>query len=228
MNDVKVEGMPTPSPAIGGRRTGPKPRFTVNDAVDAALKLGLDTFTLGDVAAELGVSTPSLYRIAASRAELVELALIRVAASLVPPPNDLSWQEQLRDYVESMWGTLENHPGIDRIIMDYPGAHAAVQGYLRDLSQSVLAAGFPGDVERLDFVIDFLGDTVIATHLSIVAMRREVSPGRSGLEQARDKLKDEAAASGRDTRITPHDSWVERGHLDAKVEFILSGVEAGL
>ncbi|GAB2512798.1 hypothetical protein CATRI_08120 [Corynebacterium atrinae] len=79
--------------------------------INAALKLGLDTFTLGGIAA--------------LRADLVELALIRVAASLVPPPNHLTWQEQLRIYVESMWGTLENHPGIDCIIMDYLGAPAA-------------------------------------------------------------------------------------------------------
>ncbi|WP_290216460.1 hypothetical protein [Corynebacterium atrinae] len=54
-------------------------------------------------------------------------------------------------------------------------------------------------------MIDFLGDTVMATHLSIVAMRREVSPGRSGLEQARAKLRDEATASGRNTRIAEND-----------------------
>ncbi|MFD5869112.1 TetR/AcrR family transcriptional regulator [Corynebacterium sp. NPDC060344] len=212
----------------GGRRTGPKPRFTADDAIDAALELGLDSFTLGAVAKELGVSTPSLYRIVESRSDLVELSLARTADSLVAPPAELPWPDQLRHYVDTMWALLENHPGVDRAIMDYPGAHAAAQRYFRELADSVMAAGFPGDGGALDFVLDFLGDTILMTHVSIAAMRREISPGRSGLDQAVDKLLAEASKSGGRTHVPPDRSWLVRGRLDAKVEFIIAGIEAGL
>ncbi|MFV8381419.1 hypothetical protein [Corynebacterium hindlerae] len=51
----------------GTSRTGPKPRFAEQDAVNIALELGLTDFTLGAVADRLGVRTSALYRIIASR-----------------------------------------------------------------------------------------------------------------------------------------------------------------
>ena len=50
-----------------GRKTGPKPKFTSEDAVMAALRLGIDRFTIAGVATQLGVATSAVYRLFDSR-----------------------------------------------------------------------------------------------------------------------------------------------------------------
>jgi len=45
-----------------GKRTGPRPGFTRNDVVEAALELGIADFTLTAVAKRLGVAVSGLYR----------------------------------------------------------------------------------------------------------------------------------------------------------------------
>lgn len=210
-----------------GRRTGPKPRFTVAMTVAAAMRLGLDSFTLAQVAKELGVSTPSLYRVVASREELARLCLRHAAGCLQLPDPHATWPDQLRQFVDAMWGMLELFPGLARALLENPGSHTNVQGYIRKLTASLAAAGFPGDGQVVDFTLDFLADTTIMTHLSIMPMRAEISPGYTGLDQARDLLAAEAAASGGRTHFAAEDSWIRRGYLDAKVEFIIAGVAAG-
>ena len=54
-----------------GRKTGPKPKFTSEDAVMAALHLGIDRFTIAGVATQLGVATSAVYRLFDSRDALV-------------------------------------------------------------------------------------------------------------------------------------------------------------
>jgi len=54
-----------------GRKTGPKPKFTSEDAVMAALHLGIDRFPIAGVATQLGVATSAVYRLFDSRDALV-------------------------------------------------------------------------------------------------------------------------------------------------------------
>lgn len=54
-----------------GRKTGPKPKFSAADVIDAVLEIGLDRFTMAQVAKKVGVGAPSLYRIYESREDLV-------------------------------------------------------------------------------------------------------------------------------------------------------------
>lgn len=188
----------------------------------------MDRFSLGGVASELGVSAPSLYRVVESRSALVDLCLDRAAEGLTPPDPSMPWQAQLRNYVDEMWELLEGFPGLGRVILDRPGAHVAVQGYFRALAESVAEASFPGDTELLDFVLDFLGDTTLITHLGIENMRRKFDGDRTGLDEAMRKLEAEAESSGGRTHIAADDSWLVRGFLDSKVDFIIAGVEVGL
>ena len=50
------------SPARLGRPTGPRPGFSRDDVVDAALELGIADFTLTAVAKRMGVAVSGLYR----------------------------------------------------------------------------------------------------------------------------------------------------------------------
>ena len=92
-----------------GRKTGPKPRFHIDDVVRTALTIGLDDFTLADVARALQVTTPSLYRVVATRDHLIHFCLAAMADSLTLPPNTLSWKEQLRYYAEELWRFAERY-----------------------------------------------------------------------------------------------------------------------
>ncbi|MFD2757024.1 TetR/AcrR family transcriptional regulator [Gulosibacter faecalis] len=217
-------------------RTGPRPTFTVDDAVDAAMALGLDRFSLAGVAKALGVSTPALYRVTESREHLAHLCLERVArelaasSSLVEPPggwDGTGWQRLLRDYVADMWRALELHEGLASAILAHPGAHAHVNEYLVDLRDALAASGFPGDGDAVAFVLDFIGDTVLVTHIGIAPMRRRGDSGERGIDTARRMLESRTGAEG-DAIIGVDESWADRGWLDRKVDFIIAGLEAGI
>ncbi|MDO4685264.1 MAG: TetR/AcrR family transcriptional regulator [Corynebacterium sp.] len=209
-----------------GRKTGPKPRFHIEDVVNTALSLGLDTFTLSDVARTLKVSTPSLYRVVATREELVHLCLKKVAKELRIPPPTTPWQDQLRFYVDEIWEIAERYPGTVKAIVNTPGAHVHVQQFFRDFSASLSNAGFPGDAQLIDFALDFLGDTTFMTHLQISTYRS--ANATDGLQHVKELLHKEAEQSGEATHFPFDESWTQRGFLDQKVEFIIKGMEAKL
>ncbi|MFZ2529568.1 MAG: TetR/AcrR family transcriptional regulator [Rhodococcus sp. (in: high G+C Gram-positive bacteria)] len=214
-----------------GRRTGPKPSFSESDAVQAALSLGIDRFTLGEVAKALGVSTPSLYRVIESREHLTHLCLARAADRMETLSADVdpghSWQQIVRDYAAVFWQALEEYPGLAGAILGNPGAHAHVQGYLRMLRAALREARFPGPDADIDFVIDFVGDTALVTHLGVSAMRQTDSTGELGITTTR-RMVSEQSGPGEEPVLQADDSWVDRGWLDRKVEFIVAAVEAGI
>ncbi|MDO5731801.1 TetR/AcrR family transcriptional regulator [Corynebacterium sphenisci] len=202
-----------------GRKTGPKPIFTLADVEAAALRLGIRDFTLTGVAKELGVATPSLYRVVDSRQDLLDRLLARVAADFRVPDPTLSWQDQLRRFADDCWAGYEANPGLAEVLLDNPGVHAHIQGYLDRMVAGLRAAGFPGDEARMEFALDFIGDTALVTHIAVCAVRRE------GLDAARERMGRIRPEGSR--RFVPDDTWLDRGFLDGKVEFIIAGLEAG-
>ncbi|WJZ02117.1 hypothetical protein CFREI_04095 [Corynebacterium freiburgense] len=211
-----------------GRKTGPKPRFHIEDVITTALSLGLDTFTLSDVARALKVSTPSLYRVVSTREELVHLCLRHAAKELQLPPETQSWQDQLRFYVDELWSFAERHPGTTKAIVDTPGAHIHVQQYFEDFGKSLTKAGFPGNTNVIDFTLDFLGDITLMTHIQVTTFRASTEHGITGFEQAKQIFDAAAKETGGATHFPPNEAWIERGYLERKVEFIIRGLEAKL
>lgn len=219
-----------------GRRRGPKPQFTQAHLIDAALKEGLDRFTLTGVAKDLGVSTPSLYRLIRSRADLVDLCLHHLAQSFPQKEPTVSdreengprWRALLWGYVDDSWALMQRHPGLGISIATHPGAHAHAQPYIHSLSRALVESGFPGNERQVDFIIDYIGDMVISTDIFISSMRAHYENGDTGLEVARQRLSRQEEHTGLDTRIPATDSWVARGNLDAKVTFLLDAIEAGV
>lgn len=179
-----------PTPSARGPRTGPKPRFTADQAVDAALRLGVERFTLAGVAAELGISAPALYRVVDSHEGLVDLCLARIAGQMRLPTPGASWQEQLRFFADETWRLTQEHPGLPATILERPGAHLHLAGTMRALIDSLEAAGFPGGPEEIAFALDFLGDTVFVTHIGILPYRRADAAGRRGIDRALEKQAD--------------------------------------
>ncbi|OKL50425.1 TetR/AcrR family transcriptional regulator [Boudabousia marimammalium] len=213
-----VEG--SPQSGHFGRKTGPKPKFSTADAVEAALNLGLDRFTFAAVAKRLGVTTASLYRLFADRAALVDAALARIAGELEAPSASLSWQDQLRKYVDDVWGMCERYPGFPVALIHHPGGHVHIKRYVNTMVERMLAAGFQGGPELAAFALDFLGDTALSTYVGVQEITSVDESGVPMMEQA--KARYNADPEPGPAYFEVNENWLGRGFLDVKVEFVLA------
>nr|WP_297992058.1 TetR/AcrR family transcriptional regulator [uncultured Actinomyces sp.] len=234
-------------PARLGRPTGPRPGFSRDDVVDAALEIGIADFTLTAVAKRLGVAVSGLYRTISSREDLLAACLERIAAEVDVPAAGRRWPDAVRAHAEAIWAMLERHPGLAGVIMGVPWAHQLFAGPVSEACQVLVDGGL--STEEAGVVLDFVGDTVISTHAQIEIMRSPVgrsgmpaptsgqepapstfSSGRdnsTGLQEA-SRLAATTQAPGLPEALTPNETWLERGGLDRKIEIIIRGVAAGL
>ena len=229
-----------------GNPTGPKPRFSRADVVEAALALGIADFTLTAVAGRLGVAVSGLYRTISSREDLLAACLERVATQMDLTHPGTTWQDAIRAHAESMWNLLEQYPGLAGVVVSVPWAHQLFAGPFAQAHQSLVDRGL--DPEDAGVVLDFVGDTVITMHAQIEVMRSPIdqaapSPAAAG-ERGPDDEGRQANRANRPTGLeeasrfastrtrpmpavlTPDESWIQRGGLDRKIEIIIRGVEA--
>ena len=230
-----------------GNPTGPKPRFSRADVVEAALALGIADFTLTAVAGRLGVAVSGLYRTISSREDLLAACLERVATQMDLTHPGTSWQDAIRAHAESMWNLLEQYPGLAGVVVSVPWAHQLFAGPFAQAHQSLVDRGL--DPEDAGVVLDFVGDTVITMHAQIEVMRspagRPEPPapflghesgesasgagrgGATGLEEA-SRFATTSRAPALPEALTPNETWLERGGLDRKIEIIIRGVAADI
>ena len=203
-----------------GRKTGPKPKFNRNDVVAAAIELGIDRFTLGGVASRLGVAASAVYRIFDSRDDLVHACLGHAAKSVITCYDPATpWQEILRDWARRTWEVCEEFPGLDITLFRFPGAHIHIESHIRSIFEIFVQQGFSRS--QALFALDFVGDTVAASHIGVTAMRAIDDDGRRGVEKVKDRMSDDAV-------FKPDDTWTSKSIADAKVEFIIRGLEQEL
>jgi AcrR family transcriptional regulator len=78
-------------------KRGRPPKISRSRVVDTAIEIGLDRFSMDDVAARLGVTTPALYTHVAGRDEVVRLgAATVIGRTMVAPVDGDDWQTWLR------------------------------------------------------------------------------------------------------------------------------------
>ncbi|MGP3943378.1 TetR/AcrR family transcriptional regulator [Streptomyces sp. 6N106] len=121
-------GLPTSIEAAWGLRErpgkGPRPGLTLGRIVDAAVGIasadGLGAVSMSRVAAELGVSTMSLYRYVSAKDEL--LTLMEDAAYGTPPPGDPAkdWRAGFTDWAWSLRTALGRHPWVVNVPISGP------------------------------------------------------------------------------------------------------------
>jgi AcrR family transcriptional regulator len=137
-----------------GLKRGPRPRFTIDQVVDAAIALadaeGLEAATMQSVADALGATKMALYRYVPGKAELGALMLERAVG--VPPPVDASladWRAQLTAWALALHARLTARPWTLELIIGRrtPGPNELVwfEHGLRALKQTPLDGA-----ERLD------------------------------------------------------------------------------
>ena len=230
-----------------GRPTGPRPGFSRDDVVDAALEIGIAEFTLTAVAKQLGVAVSGLYRTITSREDLLAACLERIAAQIKVPRPGKRWPDTVRAHAEAVWEMLERYPGLAGVIMGVPWAHQLFAAPVAQACQVLVDGGL--GVEEAGVVLDFVGDTVISTHAQIEVMRspagRPEPPapfpghesgesasgagrgGATGLEEA-SRFATTSRAPALPEALTPNESWLGRGGLDRKIEIIIRGVAADI
>lgn len=213
-----------------GRKSGPKPSFTHEDAVDVALAIGIRDFTLAEVARRLGVGTPALYRILTSREDLLRSCLIHVAQHADFTIVGSSWQDILRHQAEQLWKLLEAYPGLAETLLTVTWAYHFFVPGLKSWETALIDRGLPA--EEAAFMLDFVGDTVVCTHIAIEAHRAQAAgpDGKvaTGLEVSRERLIKEGLADDTPELLKPRPAWVDRGLLDRKIDFIIEGLASKL
>jgi AcrR family transcriptional regulator len=146
------------------RRRPVKEPLTRERIVTAAIAIldrdGLDAVSTRRVAEDLGTGSASLYAHVASRDELLELMIDRIAGEIeVPEPDPARWQDQLRTYARHAQRVWARHADITRAslasIPTGPNRLRVIEGLLALLR----AAGFSDQlaawaVDRLQIYID--------------------------------------------------------------------------
>ncbi|MDO4606129.1 MAG: TetR/AcrR family transcriptional regulator [Bowdeniella nasicola] len=205
-----------------GRRPGPKSTFTRADAVEAALALGIGSFTMRAVAARLGVQPGALYRVCGSRDDLQHAALQRIAALHLGERSRAAstWQACLRAMADDMWACAVAHPESPMVIMTRPDAFTSALEYFTSLIQQLVDLGIPGGQQTAVFAADFIGDTTLATFIQMRAFHRPGSETGAVADEVLARMGDAPDVFG-------ISSIGERGLLDSKIDFIIQGIEAG-
>jgi AcrR family transcriptional regulator len=146
------------------RRRPVKEPLTRERIVTAAIAIldrdGLDAVSTRRVAEDLGTGSASLYAHVASRDELLELMVDRIAGEIeVPEPDPVRWQDQLRAYARHAQRVWSRHADITRASLASmptgPNRLRVIEGLLAILR----AAGFSDQlaawaVDRLLIYID--------------------------------------------------------------------------
>ena len=109
-------------------RTGPKPGLTVDDVVDAAVRIadaeGLDAVSMKRVATELGFTTMALYRYVDSKDEL--LAMMWNASALgLPTVSGEGWRELLENWAMVQFDAVCHRTWVLQMPMSRPPAGPA-------------------------------------------------------------------------------------------------------
>ncbi|QNG21225.1 TetR/AcrR family transcriptional regulator [Rhodococcus triatomae] len=201
----------------GAKKVGRKPAFTREDVVAAAIAEGIDRFRLSAVADRLGVVPAAIYRLFPSRDDLVVACLDAAGATLRMPEPGMSWRETLSLWADECWRVCEDFPGLSGLVYAYPSAFTRIEYVFAAYAANLKAQG--KSTRQAMFALDFIGDSVFASHLSVESMRSVDEDGTSGLDRVR------AAIGDADVVMEPQDSWTDRGAVDTKIDFILTGLE---
>lgn len=209
-----------------GNKTGPKPQLSANDIAECALKLGVDNFTIGQIAKELGVVPSAVYRHVDGREDIVIRAFIRAGRQLQQVPMDLSWQDLLRWMADDMWRLFDRYPGLAPAVFTTPGAHVGVQKYCDDVVRALLEADFPGGRGRALFAMDMVGDSVTVSRVFHEHLTSVGEDGMTGLERAKKIFQSSAYVPANiKLAFAPEESWMTRDGLNAQLDFIIEALE---
>ena len=170
-------------------RDEPEPtrtRLSRGDIVRTAIKVldrvGLDTFSMRVMAAELGTAaTSALYWRIANKNDLLELAVDEVLADALVPEGVGDWRDQVTVVVEAAYHALWMHPWASQLLPSHAGLGPNYQA-LTDRVQAILkSAGFKG--AYLDSAVSAIFHYLVGSAVTDSAWAAVVR--RSGMDEFR-------------------------------------------
>lgn len=191
---------------------GPRPRFTVEEVLAAALRVidanPPEAFTMRRVADELGIGVMTLYGYVASKEEMLEGAtLLAFAEAHVESESQWSWEERLRHEVRGFHALALRHPQLVTLVLQQRSAMPGLFRMRERMLDALLSAGFePAPALRalgvlLNYALGFAGAQAGAAPIDLPERIRELPadefPRLSSLASSYDEhLSDEAFDTG--------------------------------
>ncbi|MCC7369762.1 MAG: TetR/AcrR family transcriptional regulator C-terminal domain-containing protein [Chloroflexi bacterium] len=173
--------------AAPAQRRGPKPRFTVEAIVQAAVALadaeGLAALSMRRVAERLGVGVMSLYTYVPSKAELLDLMIDTVHAELARVDSEADappacWRDRLARSAREHWMLYQRHPWLLQVNKARPVLGPNIFAQYDEQLQAVDGLGL-SDLE-MDAVVVLLADYVHgAARGAVDAAQSEQRTGQS-------------------------------------------------
>jgi AcrR family transcriptional regulator len=149
------------------RRPGRPARTSMPALVEAAIAIGLDTFTLTEVAARVGVGESTVYNYVVSRNRLFVAACAEVFARLDIDIDAEGWTAYVDEVAERCVDLAGRHPGLRDYILLGPYEPSTIATFEALIDR--VRGWLPGIDEHLAFVVasrpvvaslSYLGDPV--------------------------------------------------------------------
>ncbi|XCB29463.1 TetR/AcrR family transcriptional regulator [Arcanobacterium hippocoleae] len=207
-----------------GRKTGPKPKFSAEQVISAALEIGLDRFTMAQVAKAVGVGAPSLYRIYESREDLVGACLGEIARREPWVSLQQAWPDMLREWAHYCWHLCETYSGFALTLYTYPFPQVRFMEAAPGIIDEFISAGL--DKSTVLFALDFVGDTVITIHLGLACYRVDRNHPQQRMLLARN-IEITNRQLGVDVSPLVNSTNVYSDFVSPKVDFIIAALERG-
>ena len=205
----------------------------IDEAVALASEGGLDQLSLRALASRLGVSAMALYRVVASKDELVDVVVERLVAAEASTadidwPDD--WPDALRAFAHFLRGTLHRHPSLLSAIQRSPQTRQVILEPEAVLSR-MLASGMTPQAAASAF------GAVLSYVCGFVAF--ELSRHAARLAANRSEADDRAFQLGRELMLPPGEcpaciacapyliDHFDGPQFDQGLEAMIVGIQAG-
>lgn len=136
----------SPDPEAATSKRGPRPRFTREAVLEAALRVidtvPPDAFTLRRVADELGMGVMTLYGYVRNKEEILEGVTVLLFAEAHRRASDANWDEQLRAEVRALHSVGRRHPNLVTLVLAQRSAAPGMFVMRERMLTALLDAGF--------------------------------------------------------------------------------------
>ena len=175
-------------PARQPSRPGPRPRFTREQVLEAALRVvdreRPEAFTVRRVAEELGMGAMTLYGYVRSKEEIVEgVTVLALSESRHEPPPEADWEQRVRADIEQLHDVCLRHPNLVTLILGQTVASPGLFRLRERMLGTLLAAGFD-EITALhalgiliSYALGFGGTQVGAAPIDLPERIRELPAG---------------------------------------------------
>lgn len=123
--------------------------------VELADDAGIDSVSMRNLAARLGVVPMALYNHVANKKELLDGMIDVIVGEIDPPPTDGPWKSVVRARVVSARQVMLRHPWVRQVIESRTTRTPAVLAYMDSMARTFRAAGF--SVELTHHIMHALG-----------------------------------------------------------------------